>query len=209
MRLNILQHEVAVRVPQLISLAFAQQPRSNSGSPHDVFREEGKLFGVGLEEVGKLDKQRVFFLGLQHDLEQSIFRHLDDRTAHQYFVGLNELFGLLAHFFPVGVAYCDQDDAVGPALLDIWVIGPDFELLVSVEVLGDVLFVVLVVVVPGPILRVDALVGVMDGIVDEDVFVFGDEEYVDGLAFLPRNIVEMIGFGKVVDFERTPNGIVQ
>ena len=56
----------------------------------------------------------------------------------------------------------------------------------------------------GPILRIEAILSVMNSIANEEAWVFGVKEDMDRLVLIARYEIEMVGFGELVDREYIP-----
>lgn len=65
------------------------------------------------------------------------------------------------------------------------------------------------VVIPGPVLGVETVVGIVDEEVDEDVAIISLEQDLDWFVLLARQVVEVVTLGEIVDFERCPDGVLQ
>lgn len=158
-----------------------------------------------LDKVINKDEHRVLLFGLQCNLEPSVLWHFDNCATNQNFVIFDELtFGGL-HVLRMSLSHCDEYDTMRPAALEFGIIAGDGELLESVEVANDVSFIGLGMVVPGPVLRVDGVVCVVDEIVNEDVPIVCIKENLDGLTLLPGEVVEVVIFAELIDFEGTPD----
>ena len=78
-----------------------------------------------------------------------------------------------------------------PAFLHDFTFSWNFELLEAGEVSGCILGV-RSMMSPGPVLRIDVVFGIVDHVINEDIFALAGEEYVDCFVFLPRNGVVVV-----------------
>ena len=78
-----------------------------------------------------------------------------------------------------------------PAFHNIWVVAFNSDILQPIEMRNN-FPVVIGMMFPGPLLRIDVLLCAVDMVVNEYIFVFWHKHNVDGFALLPRNEVEMI-----------------
>lgn len=73
----------------------------------------------------------------------------------------------------------------------------------------NICLILIGVVVPGPILRVQAIVCIKDEIVDEYAAVVALEQDLNRFVLLPGQIVEVVALAELVDLKRSPDGIVE
>lgn len=187
----------------LIKLIFGDQTRSDFSPPYWKICEKSKCFTC--EEIFNCNKNCFFIIFSERKTHFCVLGEFNNGVSCHDSIGFNSwvldisYLCLINDFIDV-----DEDDAMGLALDYFGIIGLNTQLLgvrnEGVKRGRNML--------ERPVLRVGATFAIEDAIVYENMVVICVEK--DSCWFIsgPWNKIEMVEFGKRIDFEYTPNWVV-
>ena len=175
MSLDITENELLFIEFNFVINIFAYQRCYYLCTSYLWLSKECQLFS--LQKVFDIYKHCVLLVGLHRNLESNILRSFHYCTTNQYLIILYHL-TFFDHLIFVYCINSNKDYTVRPTCLDIGVIWLNFELLKSIE-MGNKFSSIEDVPIPWPVLRIDVVFCVMNGIFNIDIPILSTEKYSD------------------------------